>query len=260
MKIGICCGPEFLSQAKNAGADYIEPSMAAMHDKSDAELHEFRKRSDDTDLPIDGFNGYFGGGISLYGDSDEKIRAYIERNCEVARILGGKYCVVGSGAQRRIPDGVDRTAYEAKFAHIVNVIGDLAAEYGLDICLEPLSRAETNFINTVKEGLAFARAAGNPRVGIVLDFFHFFANGEPISDLDELRPGEPGHVHIARPNNDRRAPRPEDVDTLKIWKGKLQKAGYDGRISLECRWDRDIAAEWKEAVPLVRKVFCGSSD
>ena len=42
---------------------------------------------------------------------------------------------------------------------------------------------------------------------------------------------------------------------MKVWSEKLKKAGYDGRISLECTWGKDPAAEWMEAVPLVRKLF-----
>ena len=255
MKIGICCSPDMIGRAAAAGAEYIEPAMAAMRGKTDAELLEYRKKAEEAGIPIDGFNCFFGGGISLYNDPEEVVRGYIERNCEIGRILGGKYCVVGSGGLRRIPDGADRKACEAKFVEIADCIGNVAAGYGLEIYLEPLSRAETNLMNTVREGLAFAEAVGNPNVGIVVDFFHFFVNGEPISDLDQLRQGQPGHVHIARPDPDRRAPTAKDVDAMKVWSEKLKKAGYDGRISLECTWGKDPAAEWMESVPLVRKVF-----
>lgn len=255
MKIGICCGTERIKQAHDAGAEYIEPVMALMREKSDPELREIRRIAEGTGTTVDGFNCFFGGGISLYRDPPEKIKAYIERNCETAALLGADYCVIGSGALRKIPEEADRGAYEEKFAGIMHTVAKTAAAYGLTVYIEPLSRVETNLINTLRDGMAFSKALCESNAGFVLDLFHFFVNGEELSELDGLTPGQPGHVHIARPDPDRGAPTEEDTDTLRIWSEKLKKARYGGRISLECTWGRDPAAEWNVSVPLVRSIF-----
>ena len=88
----------------------------------------------------------------------------------------------------------------------------------------------------------------------MLDLFHFFMNGEDLSVIDGLRPGELGHIHIARPNADRGCPRESDRQTIGEWAKKLKEYGYDGRISLEYVRGADQASELAEAAGVL-KIF-----
>ena len=51
------------------------------------------------------------------------------------------------------------------------------------------------------------------------------------------------HTHIARPNEDRRTPKEEDIEVLKLWADTLKKIGYSARLSLECIFDKDYEAD-----------------
>lgn len=255
IRFGVCCLPESFAAAKNAGLDYAEISMAYLHGKSKAELYEIKQKATDNGLCIDGFNGFFGSGISLYGDPLDLILSYSKENFEIANILGGKYCVFGCGWLRKTPDNADKSETEKRFAYILTQIAELAEKYGVELILEPLCTDETDIINTFEEGLRLCRAADIKNLGCLVDFYHFYKNGEDLSVFDSLKPGEPRHVHLARANDDRAAPTEADRETLTVWAKKLKAIGYDKRISLECRWSKDYENDLMTAAPLLKEIF-----
>ena len=255
MKFGVCCLPENFAAAKSAGLDYAEISMAYLHGKSNTELCDIKQKAADNGLHIDGFNGFFGSGITLYNDPLEKILDYSKVNFETANILGGRYCVFGCGWLRKTPDGADKADTEKRFAYILSQIAELASGYDLQLCLEPLCREETDIINTFEEGLRLCRSVNVKKLGCIVDFYHFFKNGEDLSVFDSLMPGEPRHVHLARPHDDRAAPTEADREALTVWAKKLKAIGYDKRISLECRWSKDFENDLMTAAPLLKEIF-----
>ncbi len=255
MKFGVCCVPDNFVPAKKAGLDYAEISMAYLHGKSDAELREIKQKAAENGLYIDGFNGFFGSGISLYNDALETVLDYSKVNFETANILDGQYCVLGCGWLRKTPEGKDKAETEKRFAYILSQIAELAGAYGVELILEPLCKEETDIINTFEEGLRLCRAADIKSLGCLVDFYHFYKNGEDLSVFDDLREGEPRHVHLARANDDRAAPGQEDRETLQKWAEKLKKAGYDRRISLECRWSADFESDLITAASLLKEIF-----
>ncbi len=248
---GVCCGAAGIKAAADAGLGYIEPALNQMRSLDDEKLDAIRREAEAAGVPAAGFNCFFGGEIMLYKTDRDEILGYAEHNFKVAQRLGGSYCVIGSGRSRAVPDDMDRAAAEDAFCSIVSAMGKIAAKYGLELVIEPLQTAETNFINTLSDGLRISRRIGAENVGCLVDFYHFYQNGEDLSEFDSLEPGKLRHVHIARPNADRGYLREEDSKTLSAWAEKLKKTGYDGRISLECTWGGDFAAEVKTAARML---------
>ena len=62
-----------------------------------------------------------------------------------------------------------------------------------------------------------------------------------INNADSLM-----HAHIARPNEDRLSPKAEDAEAVAGWAELLKGIGYDGAISLECRY-KNFEDDIKEA-------------
>ena len=255
MKLGVCCSDKGFAAARANGLSYAEPAMAAYRGKRNDELEKLRRYADGTGISVDGFNCFFGSDISLYGDGMEKVVSYAERNFEVARIFGASYCVLGSGKARSVPHGKSKTDTEKMFCELLNAIGDKAGEYGVRIFLEPLQHAETDLINTLSDGVEMCRTAGNKNVSCLVDFYHFYMNGEDLSEFGILQPGELGHVHIARPDADRGAPAEENTDVMSAWINKLRSIGYDGRISIECTWKPDFDSDLASAVSVMKKIL-----
>ena len=150
---------------------------------------------------------------------------------------------------------MNRADAEKEFTELVSRIGETAKKYKIEIYVEPLSKAETDLINTLSDGIRVSRAAGRDNVRPLVDFYHFYVNGEDPDELDLLAHGELGHVHLARPDADRRAPSEEDAPVLAVWAEKLRSAGYDGRITAECAWGGDFDGEAARASSVIRKYF-----
>ena len=109
---------------------------------------------------------------------------------------------------------------------------------------------ERNFINTVDEGAAMCRMTGHSSVGLLVDFYHFYMNGE---DLDELGRAADilWHAHIARPSRDRGAPKEKDIPAITEYAEVLKRIGYNARLSLECNWQNGVDKDAGDALKVM---------
>ena len=113
MKLGVCCAENGFPAVGKSGFSYAEIATAFVRGKDNASILELKKRAEENGLTIDGFNGFFTGNISLYNDPIDKLLDFSEEAFNAAAVLGASYCVVGSGAYRAVPEGMDREkAYE----------------------------------------------------------------------------------------------------------------------------------------------------
>ena len=242
MRKGIVCGKNDIALAAANGFSYAELPAVSLRGMTDSELSELRRNAGDLGIALETFCVFFGSGPDLYAGDPEcrEILEYAEENFRIARSLGGSLMVIGSGRARSVPEGMERVRAEELLTHVLTKLSLRAEDHGLTLALEPLRFEETNMVNTVTEAATFVRAVGRPNFGCLVDFYHLYCAGESIDDLSLLRPGELIHAHLARPNPDRLPPKEEDAGTLKIWADKLREIGYNGRLTLECRWDPDI--------------------
>lgn len=238
MKLGITCNKlERIAQVKKYGFDYLEVSLKWLQTLSSEELDEFEAELKKYGVTVDVFNCFFGPEIKLMGDQVDKelIRETTRKNVELAARFRPAVVVIGSGGARTMPEGFPVEEAKKIFAEVVDLAANICAEKGIKVVIEPLRRKETNFINTILEGKEMGELVGNPNVGCLIDFFHFHQNGEALDTIDQLE-GKLIHAHLARPNDDRLAPKPEDEPTVRLWMEKLRKIGYDERLTLECSW------------------------
>jgi D-psicose/D-tagatose/L-ribulose 3-epimerase len=156
--------------------------------------------------------------------------------------------VFGSGAARRIPEGVDRDAAEKRFAASLVAARDAAARNGMRVMLEPLHKGETNLIHTLGEADAFLDAHGIDGVPVVADLFHIEQEGESLDTVTQ-HIDRIGHAHIA--------------DAGRLWLGSgdgqwrefvatLRDAGFEGPVSLECNWGDDLETEISASIAALR--------
>jgi D-psicose/D-tagatose/L-ribulose 3-epimerase len=122
---------------------------------------------------------------------------------------------------------------------------------GVCLCIEPLNRFETYFLNTLADAARLVNDVGAPNVKIHFDTFH--------SNIEEQHPAKAlravakylGHVHISE--NDRGIPGTGHND----WKGilkVLKDIGYDGWLTIESFAQPDpalaaAAAIWRDLAP-----------
>jgi sugar phosphate isomerase/epimerase len=70
---------------------------------------------------------------------------------------------------------------------------DIAAEYGLDVYLEPLGWAP---VNSIKQALRIIEAIDRPNAGITVDFWHCFVAGDTPEDVARIDPAVIKAVHV----------------------------------------------------------------
>ncbi|MBQ3865545.1 MAG: sugar phosphate isomerase/epimerase [Clostridia bacterium] len=248
MKLGLCGMTEKIEGAAENGFSFLEISMTKSRELDRAGLTDLRKKAEDAGLTIDSAVQFFPPAVRLYGALEEQAALeYAKKNFEIAELLGCPFCVIGSGKARAVPEGMPKEEAEEKFAAVLGKLGDISEGFGIALAVEPLRYRETDLVNTLADGIRVKRMADRKNVGCMVDLFHFHENGEDLSEMDALLPGELRHVHLARPNPDRCAPRMEDVPVIAGWADKLRAIGYSGTVSIEGKWDPDFESRVAEA-------------
>jgi D-psicose/D-tagatose/L-ribulose 3-epimerase len=176
------------------------------------------------------------------------LKKCAERTAELGASLmcGPLYAGLG------VMTGARRTEEEWQWAvEGLQAAAQRALEVEVILCLEPLNRFETYFLNTLEDAARLVRDIGAPNVKIHFDTFH--ANIEERNPVAALRSVAAyiGHIHLSE--NDRGIPGTGHVD----WQGvflALKDIGYDGWLTIESfgKPEPDLAAAaaiWRDLAP-----------
>ena len=253
MKIGVCCTPdtENIEILKKYNFDFAEIALSNLFNASEDDIAKMLEICEASNIYVESSNNFFPGSIKLYNNSDyTEIKSYVHKALSRLSKLGGKVAVLGSGRARNIPEEYDRNLAEKHFIEVVNICGDIAGSYGLDIAIEPLSRKETNLINTVAQGIEFCERVNHEHVKCLADFYHIFSNNETLDAIENSK-GMLIHTHIARPNPDRNMPTIADIEDCKPWAQALKKCNYKGRMSLEGGMKPDFETALRDIQPVL---------
>jgi D-psicose/D-tagatose/L-ribulose 3-epimerase len=185
----------------------------------------------------------------------EYLKRYIERTSE----LGGRLICGPLYAALGVMTGRSRT--EAEWEWAVDGLGEVARyaqQFDIKLCVEPLNRFETYFLNTLDDAARLVRSIAQPNVGIHFDTFH--ANIEERHPAEAVRgvAKELAHVHLSE--NDRGTPGTGHID----WRGvmtALHEVGYDGWLTIEsfAQPEPDLAAAaaiWRDLAPSGDELAC----
>lgn len=240
MEIGICTGPEMAAPLKTAGIDYLEVSVqGVLVPEADEETFEAKAaEAAKAPLPLKAANCFIPAEIRATGPDTDVMRllAYAETAFRRAAEMGIETIVFGSGGARGLPEGFSQEEAEAQFVEVLKGLGPLAQKTGISVVVEPLRRAECNFINTVEEGADLVRRADHPHVRLLADLYHMAHNSESPQSLAEH--GEVlKHIHVAE-EEERAAPGVHGEDFGPYFRA-LAEGGYQGRISIEGDWQPD---------------------
>ena len=255
MKIGVCVGPEQLPLLESLGFDYFEANFSWLAGLDEETYREKTALVEASTLRAETFNGFFPGDIKLYApDGNQEpllceVEAYCEKGFARAASWGGKVAVIGSGYVRGIPRGMTWEECDVQFARVLAVCGRVAEKYGMTVTVEPLSRNECNYIHTLSESARVAALADQPSVRMMVDFYHYWKNGEELCDLPQYA-DRLVHSHYARPV-DRNAPAPGDEEILQGVLDALKKCPGIERMSLECVYQPDFKTAVERARPIM---------
>ena len=257
MLIGQCANSytdsyDMLKEVKKAGADFIEVRGFTIEGYEIAKVKEIKDQLIELNMPALASNCIMPGTINFFDDHNT-IQSYLHRLFERLAILGVKTQVVGSGKARNIPDGVSYDDHLNRFAEVMQkTFIPLCKEYDITLCIESLNKKETNFINTVKEGVELAKFINSPYVAAHIDSYHMGLENEPFESLENYK-GICKHVHIAATNSSRAFPSLNDGIDWKHIIDCIKKSGCTDKLSLEATAkNAEPWAEIKEAIDLLR--------
>lgn len=110
-------------------------------------------------------------------------------------------------------------------------VGQVAADYGVVVGVEPLNRFETDMINTVDQALSLVQEVDHPNIKISLDTFHSNIEEKNIPDAIR-RIGKDLLCHVQANESDRGTPGTGHLDWQGI-RAALRDIGYAGAVVLE---------------------------
>ena len=163
-------------------------------------------------------------------------------------LIGPVYSVVGKA------DAVEPAKQKEEWALVVTNLKQLAnyaEDRGRQICIEPLNRFETDFLNTCDQGLKLIKDVGSKALKLHLDTFHMNIEekfqGPAIRKAGKLL----GHFHAC--GSDRGTPGNDHIDWKSV-ASALKAIKYKGDVVIES-FTTDVkviaraAAIWRRIEP-----------
>ena len=163
-------------------------------------------------------------------------------------LIGPVYSAVGRA------DAVPPDEYKQQWQTVVGHLKTLAKyaqQHGRQVCLEPLNRFETDFINTCDQGLKMIRDVGNPALRLHLDTFHM--NIEEKDSAAAIRKAGKALGHFHACGSGRGTPGHDHIDWKPI-AAALKAIRYHGDVVIES-FTTDVkviaraAAIWRRIEP-----------
>src|SRR5271166_4007443 len=159
-----------------------------------------------------------------------RVKSYLGRAAELLACAQSKIVVFGSGRARNVPDGFDREKAEAQFIDSLLWSADALKGSDTTLVIEPLNRKESNIVNSVGEGVRFAKAVNRPEIRVLADIYHMDEENEPLSEV-AIHVEWLSHIHLADTGRFNPGTGSYDYDSFF---GYLKAANYRGMLSVEC--------------------------
>ncbi len=161
----------------------------------------------------------------------------IRRHGDLARALGAATLLVFTG-QGGPADPAGRADFIRRAGDSARAYAEAAGE-GVTISLEPIGGSD--WLGTPEHALAIADASGHARVGVMMDFFHYYRSSVPAASVAAIPVDRLFIVHaddsedrpVAELNDSHRLYPGEGVLPLRPRLRLLREMGYRGHLSIE---------------------------
>ena len=184
---------------------------------------------------------------------------YVIDCLKLCNILGGhemNVCLFADEMQgvdrtHRIISANEKELFAAKAVPIMRLLSRKAADYGIQLVLEPLNRYSTPYCATGKDAIAIIQQVDS--LGVLLDTFHMNIEEDLFKDTVQSSRKFLRHMHFA--DNNRKMPGFAHIDFSTIVKS-LNEIGYNGYISFEPNIaDRNYEHATKFGLDFVKRII-----
>lgn len=244
---------KLFGQFKKWGFETVE---IPVEDPSHFDPEFVRRELDKNGLACGTLCGCFGPDRDLRGtpEAQQNSMDYMKKVIDMMEPLGSHaligpvYSAVGRAG------AVPPAEYKQQWKTVVKnlkAVCKYAEKKGKQICMEPLNRFETDFINTCDQALKMVKDVGSPALRLHLDTFHM--NIEEKNQAAAIKKAGKllGHFHAC--GSDRGTPGGDHIDWPGIAKA-LEQIKYDGDVVIES-FTTDVkviakaAAIWRRIEP-----------
>ncbi len=189
-------------------------------------------KENNLEVPAIGTGQAYGEEGLSFSDPDEAIRKMaVERiNNQIIFASHFNAQVIVGLIRGIIVENVNKTEAEEWTIDCLRKCTEFAKEYNIRLTLEPVNRYESNFINTLNEGMEFVKRVGVSNLGLLADTFHM--NIEEVSIYDSIIQAKDFITHVHFADSNRWAPGCGHLDFAKIVQ-TLKKIDYQGYVSAE---------------------------
>ena len=169
----------------------------------------------------------------LLPETERQGVAYIKHCIDACHTLGGSvvagptYSAVGR-VWEATPESLEHDV-ETLVAHLKE-LAEYAHDRGVVLCVEPLNRFETSFINTTERVNEIIDRVGHDACKVLLDTFHMNIEEKSLGDAIRTCGPRLGHFHACE--NDRGAPGSGNVTWNEV-AAALRDVRYDGAVVIE---------------------------
>ena len=168
---------------------------------------------------------------------DRNIRAnavkYLEACIDAARGLGAPFVagpMYSAVGKTRLLSPDERAKQWSLAVETLKPVADYAGQRGVQLAIEPLNRFETDFINTVEQGLDLVGRVGATNVGLLVDTFHMNIEEKDIPAAIRKAGSKVFHFHSCE--NDRGTPGAGHVEWKEVVSA-LREINYQGPVVIE---------------------------
>lgn len=190
----------------NVGYTGIEVAPFTISDDlssvSDATLGQMRQTADAAGLEIIGLHWLLAKTEGFHLTSaDANVRhataEYLKLLARTCRQLGGKVLVFGSPPQRSLPPQMTMRDGFKHAADVFRVVMPTFEEEGVQLCMEPLTARETDFINTCDDVMKLKKMVDHPSFILHQDVKAMLgAEHDSIPELIHRHASVCGHFHV----------------------------------------------------------------
>jgi sugar phosphate isomerase/epimerase len=253
-RYGICTSLANAAAVRQAGWDFVEENVQTVFRGTEPdEKYTETAQLQSAALPVSAANCLVPGNLKITGPAvdREALRSYMANVLRRAGQVGCRTLVFGSGGARQIPEGWDKARATDQIIDFGKMIARMAHEQGVTIALEHLCLKECNIVNTLAEELHITRAVKHANFQCLVDTYHLWTDGIPLSELEPLLPYI-RHVHLA--DKDGRVPPGQSgtSDYRPVF-AMLKKAGYNGALSVEATGFGDLAGLGPKVLAFLKK-------
>jgi len=158
--------------------------------------------------------------------------------------------IKGVDRTHRIISPNEKELFATKAVPVMRLLCRRAADYGVQLVLEPLNRYSTPCCATAKDAIAIAQHVDS--LGILLDTFHMNIEEDMFKDAIQSSSTLLRHMHFA--DNNRKMPGFAHIDFSTVIES-LNEIGYDGFISFEPNIaDRNYEHATKYGLDFVKRI------